>query len=92
MDAGSAIISSLSIPTLSPGSMSMMKTKDAASYIGKSASWLNKSRMTGDGPVYLKIGGSVRYTLPDLDAWLSGHRRTAVYDHANDNERARAAA
>lgn len=92
MDAGSAIISSLSIPTLSPGYMSMMKTKDAASYIGKSASWLNKSRMTGDGPAYLKLGGSVRYALPDLDAWLAGNRRTAIYAHANDNERAAARA
>lgn len=63
----------------------MMTTTEAAARIGKSASWLNKSRMTGTGPVYLKIGGAVRYTVPDLEAWLSRSRRTAVYDHANDN-------
>ncbi|MGO4564799.1 helix-turn-helix transcriptional regulator [Rhizobium sp. 2YAF20] len=62
-------------------------TPEAASYIGKSASWLNKTRLTGVGPVYLKIGGSVRYDASDLDAWLAGMRRTAVYDFANDNVR-----
>lgn len=67
-------------------------TAQAAAYICKSASWLNKSRMTGDGPVYLKIGGAVRYLPSDLDAWLAGKRRTAVYAHANDNHRAQAIA
>lgn len=64
-------------------------TNDAATYIGKSPSWLNKSRMNGSGPVYLKLGGAVRYLPADLEAWLASHRRTAVYAHANDNERAR---
>lgn len=66
----------------------LFSTKEAAARIGKSESWLNKSRMTGTGPVYLKLGGGVRYALPDLDAWLSSQRRTAVYAHANDNARA----
>lgn len=65
-------------------------TPDAAAYIGKSASWLNKTRMSGVGPVYLKIGGGVRYMQSDLDAWLAGKRRTAIYDFANDNQRASA--
>ncbi|MBX5213005.1 DNA-binding protein [Rhizobium sp. NLR9a] len=64
-----------------------MKTVDAAAYIGKSASWLNKTRLTGVGPVYLKIGGGVLYDVDDLDVWLAGKRRTAVYDFANDNAR-----
>lgn len=61
-----------------------LTTKQAATYIGKSASWLNKSRMSGTGPVYLKLGGSVRYLPADLDAWLDAARRTAVYDFANN--------
>ena len=69
-----------------------MTTAEAATYIAKSASWLNKTRMSGTGPVYLKIGGAVRYLKSDLDAWLSGKRRTAIYDFANDNQRAQAAA
>lgn len=69
-----------------------LTTKEAANYIRKSVSWLNKSRMTGTGPVYLKPSGSILYLVSDLDAWLNASRRTAVYDFANDNERARAAA
>jgi predicted DNA-binding transcriptional regulator AlpA len=70
----------------------LMTTATAADYISKSASWLNKTRMTGAGPVYLKIGGAVRYTQEELDCWLSGKRRTAIYDFANDNNRAAARA
>lgn len=65
----------------------MLNTVEAAAHIGKSASWLNKTRMRGDGPVYMKLGGSVRYALPDLESWLAAQRRTAVYDFANDNKR-----
>jgi len=63
-------------------------TPQAAAYIGKSASWLNKTRLTGTGPVYMKIGGGVLYDAADLDSWMAGKRRTAVYDFANDNVRA----
>ncbi|MCM2399441.1 helix-turn-helix domain-containing protein [Rhizobium sp. S95] len=68
--------------------MSLLKTPQAAAYIAKSASWLNKSRMDGSGPVYMKNGGSVVYRPLDLDAWMASNRRTAVYDFANDNQRA----
>jgi len=70
--------------------LTKLNTIDAAKHIGKSSSWLNKTRMTGNGPVYLKIGGGVRYEVADLDAWLAGKRRTAIYDHSNDNVRAAA--
>jgi predicted heme/steroid binding protein len=70
--------------------MNLKCTKEAAAHITKSVSWLNKSRMTGNGPVYMKIGGAVRYDVADLDRWLAGNRRTAIYDHANDNQRAAA--
>jgi hypothetical protein len=66
----------------------MLTTTEAARHLGVSPSWLNKSRMTSTGPVYLKLGGAVRYALPDLEVWLAGQRRTAVYSHANDNQRA----
>ncbi|MBB2793911.1 UNVERIFIED_ORG: hypothetical protein GGD58_002775 [Rhizobium pisi] len=65
-----------------------MNTAEAAKYIRKSTSWLNKSRLTGLGPVYLKVGGSVTYLLSDLDDFLAAQRRTAVYDFNNDNHRA----
>ena len=46
--------------------MARLTTAEAADFIGKSISWLNKSRMSGTGPVYLKIGGAVRYERSDL--------------------------
>ncbi|MEF2548908.1 helix-turn-helix domain-containing protein [Aurantimonas sp. E1-2-R+4] len=63
----------------------MLSTNDAAEFLGMSASWLNKTRMAGNGPIYLKVGGRVRYRQNDLTTWLDSTRRTAVYDHANDN-------
>ncbi|NTI74890.1 helix-turn-helix domain-containing protein [Rhizobium rhizogenes] len=57
-----------------------MNTPEAARYIRKSASWLNKTRLTGTGPVYLKIGGSVLYVKSDLDNWLSGMATGAAAD------------
>lgn len=66
--------------------MNTLKTEEAARYLGKSASWLNKSRLNGTGPTYLKIGGNVRYAHADLDAFLAKSRRVAVYDFA-DSER-----
>lgn len=69
-----------------------MTTKEAAAYIRKSASWLNQSRMTGSGPVFVRNGGTILYFRTDLDVWLNSSRRTAIYDFANDDVRARAAA
>ena len=37
---------------------------------GVSASFLNKARMTGGGPKYRKIGKTVRYFWPEVQAWL----------------------
>jgi hypothetical protein len=54
-------------------------TREAATYIGRSASWLRKKRLRGAddpgdaGPRYLKTdGGSAIYLKEDLDAWLDG--------------------
>lgn len=66
-------------------SSAKMTTETAADYLGLSVSWLNKSRRKGNGPTYLKLGGAVRYLVADLDAWINGSKRTAIYDFANDN-------
>lgn len=47
----------------------------AASYLGLSASTLNKLRLTGAGPAYSKLGRRVVYRQSDLDVWLESHRR-----------------
>jgi predicted DNA-binding transcriptional regulator AlpA len=53
---------------------------DAANYVGMSRSFLRQARMDGcrqgrtPGPVFLKIGRSVRYLVSDLDQWLEQFR------------------
>ncbi|WP_192359486.1 DNA-binding protein [Mesorhizobium mediterraneum] len=64
-----------------------MRTPAAAAYISKSPSWLNKSRMDGSGPAFMRLGGSIVYDSSDLDAWMT-ERRVA----ANDNGRQERAA
>lgn len=54
---------------------SMMSVSEAAAYLGLAESTLNKRRLTGDGPAYLKLGRRVVYRQIDLDAWLESHRR-----------------
>jgi excisionase family DNA binding protein len=54
--------------------MNPMTTKDAAAYVGLSEGTLEKLRLTGEGPTYLKLGRAVRYVAADLDAWLVARR------------------
>jgi predicted DNA-binding transcriptional regulator AlpA len=46
----------------------------AANYLGLAVSTLNKLRCTGGGPVFLKLGRSVRYSPDDLEDWLAARR------------------
>lgn len=62
----------------SPTIQTMNDTRQAAAYLGLGASTLEKFRMTGNGPVYLKIGRRCLYAQGDLDAWLAKHRRTST--------------
>jgi predicted DNA-binding transcriptional regulator AlpA len=56
----------------------MLRTPGAAAYTGTSASTLEKLRLTGGGPKYLKLGKTVVYDPADLDDWLASHRRTST--------------
>ncbi len=46
-------------------------TRAAASYLGMSKSTLEKLRVFGGGPKYLKLRHLVRYRQQDLDEWMS---------------------
>jgi predicted DNA-binding transcriptional regulator AlpA len=54
---------------------SRLPVEAAATYTGLSASTLNKLRVFGGGPAYLKLGRRVAYSIADLDAWLASKRR-----------------
>jgi predicted DNA-binding transcriptional regulator AlpA len=40
----------------------LIKPIEAANFLGLSASWLAKLRLSGEGPLYLKVGRRVRYS------------------------------
>lgn len=44
----------------------------AATYLGRSRSWLDKERAAGRGPRYVMLGRRVFYRLPDLDQYVEG--------------------
>lgn len=57
-----------------------LPVEEAATYTDLSASTLNKLRIYGGGPAYLKLGRRVAYDVRDLDAWLASKRRTSTSD------------
>jgi len=61
---------------------SRYSVKEAAGYCDVSVAFLNRSRLTGDGPEYLKLGSKpgskVMYEAPALDAWLASRRRRST--------------
>jgi hypothetical protein len=46
-------------------------TKQTAKRLNVSPSFLNKARITGDGPPFVKFGAAVRYHLPTAMAWAA---------------------
>lgn len=57
----------------------LLRTPQAADYVGLAVSTLEKFRLTGNGPPYQKAGSKiVVYRLEDLDEWLSANRRAST--------------
>ena len=57
----------------------LLTPKEAAGRLKVSTSWLAKSRMRGDGPSYVLIGGrAVRYSESALLQWLNSRRRSST--------------
>lgn len=55
-----------------------LDTEAAAKYCGVGKSTLEKLRLTGGGPAYLKPTRSVIYQVSDLDRWLDLKRRRST--------------
>jgi predicted DNA-binding transcriptional regulator AlpA len=59
----------------------VLRTPEAAEYVGLSASTLEKFRLSGEGPPYHKSGPKIVVYCPkDLDEWLRVRRRTSTSD------------
>ena len=52
----------------------LLRTAGAANYVGLSRSCLEKWRQSGDGPPFLRLGASIRYSRGDLARWLASSR------------------
>lgn len=48
----------------------ILTTVEAARYVRLGKPTLERFRLTGEGPLYAKLGGAVRYRRADLDKWL----------------------
>lgn len=55
-----------------------LRTDGAAKYLGVSSSTLEKLRLTGGGPTYVKLGRTVVYDQSNLDEWVDANRRRST--------------
>jgi predicted DNA-binding transcriptional regulator AlpA len=58
--------------------MVLLKAEEAARLLKLSVSWLAKARMRGDGPPYVKVGRSVRYSEATLLQWTKSRQRMST--------------
>jgi hypothetical protein len=71
-----------------------LDTPAAACYLSVLPSYLERLRCNGDGPVFIKRNGLVRYDPNDLDTWLEAGKRQstscsagALYDRMEGRQR-----
>ena len=57
-----------------------LNTGEAAEWLSLSPRTLDRYRVSGEGPVFHRFGGRVRYQVADLEAWASARRRLSTSD------------
>ena len=58
----------------------LIKPEEESQLLRVSLSWLAKARMRGDGPPYLKLGRSIRYTEAGILQWMRSRQRFSTSD------------
>jgi excisionase family DNA binding protein len=58
--------------------INLLSPKEAAKLLKVSTSWLAKARMTGEGPPYIRIGRSIRYSEAAVLQWLKSRQRLST--------------
>jgi predicted DNA-binding transcriptional regulator AlpA len=58
----------------------LLRTPEAARYLGLSGRTLEKHRTYGTGPAYHKLGGRVVYAIDDLNTWAGQGLRHSTSD------------
>ena len=51
---------------------------EAADYLHLKVATLRRWRWAGRGPVFVRVGGRVRYDLADLDVFIAAGRRSST--------------
>ena len=66
-------------PVPAPPAPAVLRTPAAARYLGVSESHLEKARIYGNGPTFVRITrAAVGYLVADLDQWLKDRRCTST--------------
>ena len=58
----------------------ILNTREAADYVRLGKPTLERFRVSGEGPIFVKLGGAVRYRKVDLDTWLESRRVRSTSD------------
>jgi predicted DNA-binding transcriptional regulator AlpA len=66
----------------------ILRTVEAAAYLGLAPATLERKRSTGDGPEFLRLGGrAVGYDVAALDRWLDEQRRSERTESGHERTR-----
>lgn len=59
-----------------------LTVREAANYLRVSKSFLDKARLTGTGPPFVRLGKRILYIREDVDAWIRKqlYRSTSEYE------------
>ncbi len=60
----------------------LLKVGEAAEFLQLSESWMNKARLSGSGPRFIKMGSCIRYSRQALEEFKRENARgsTSEYD------------
>lgn len=59
----------------------LLNVNETAERLGVSVSYLNKLRLTDEGPPFVKLGARVAYDQADLAAWVEAQKRRSTSDN-----------
>ena len=62
----------------------LLTEKEVAKITGFSVRTLQKWRLTGEGPQFVRVSArAIRYRRCDIDAWIERNLRISTSDHGN---------
>jgi len=57
-----------------------LSVPEAAAFLGCSKSFLDKKRLDGSGPLFMKVGRKILYDRSDLEEWVTSTKRRRTID------------